>query len=153
MLGGRKAWLRGDRLLSLRAEWVNTQQSHLIQAAYTGLMYRHSPLFQGHTVGGRLLGSAAGYGGGGSVVALEGYTPRGRWSVDWTRTRVGGPLTRGRVDLPRQVDVVHSLGGEAVLFRGRFDAVARLRGSLELNRYFAGDAFNLTAGLGVRVGL
>ena len=154
MVGGRKVWHRGARLLSLRTEWVDTQQGHLIQSAYYGLVYRHSNLRQGHTVGGQLLGSLAGYGGGGSVVALEGYTPRGRWSVDWTRTRMAAALARGGPVVPTdQVDVLHSLGGEAVLFRGRFDAVARLRGSLELNRHFAGDAFNLTAGLGVRVGL
>jgi hypothetical protein len=49
--------------------------------------------------------------------------------------------------------VVHSLGGEAVLFRGRWDLVGRLRAGLELNRGFTDDVFNLSAGLGVRVGL
>lgn len=152
LLGGRRVWLRGRRMTALRAEWLSTQQTHIVQAQYTGLLYRHSVLRQGHTAGGQLLASPAAFGGAGSVVALEGYSPRGRWSVDWTRARVFGPYPRG-VGIPPEVDVVHSLGGEAVLFRARFDAVARLRGSLELNRHFRDDAFNLTAGLGLRVGL
>ena len=105
-------------------------------------------------MGGQLLGSLAGYGGGGSVVALEG-TPRAAGGA-WTGPAPGWPRpwpAAGRPSPPTGWTSLHSLGGEAVLFRGRFDAVARLRGSLELNRHFVDDAFNLTAGLGVRVGL
>lgn len=152
LVGGRKAWLRGERMTALRAEWLTTQQTHVVQAAYTGLVYRHSILRQGHTSGGQLLASPAAFGGGGSVVALERWSPRGRWSVDWTRARVFGPYPRG-INIPREVDVVHSLGGEAVLFGGRADLVARLRGSLELNRQFRDDAFNVHAGLGLRLAL
>lgn len=154
LLGGRKAWLRDGRLLTLRAEWVNAQRGHIVQGQSTGAPYRHSVLLQGHTMGGQLLASAAGFGGGGSVVAVESFTRRGRWSADWTRTRIASPRpgtpTHGA---PNGVDVVHSLGGEVVLFRRGFDAVARVRGSRELNRYFGDDAFNFTGGLGVRVGL
>lgn len=155
MLGGRRVWRSGSTLFSLRAEWVDTQRNNLNQGRETGYFYRHSRVPQGHTVRGQLLGSPAGKGGGGSVLALDGYTARGRWSVDWTRTRVAGP-TRAEafaVEDPTGVDVVQSLGGEVLWFRGGFDLLASVRGSLELNRHFADDVFNLHASLGVRLGL
>ena len=148
LVGGRKVWRAGGALMSFRAEWVDAQPSHLNQASHQGNLYRHIELQQGHTFRGQLLGSWAGYGGGGSVVALDGYTRAGRWSVDWTRTRIGSPQDEGD-----GVDVMHSLGAEALLFQGGWDLLARLRGTMELNRGFADDAFNLTAGLGVRLGL
>jgi hypothetical protein len=156
MVGGRKVWRRGSSLVSLRTEWVDTQPTNLNQSRNTGLFYRHSRTPQGHTVQGQLLGSPAAKGGGGSVVALDAYTPRGRWSVDWTRTRVASPYREYMatpVADPSGVDVVHSLGGEVLWFRGGWDLLARVRASTELNRHFAGDAFNLNAALGVRVGL
>ncbi|HEU4882877.1 MAG TPA: capsule assembly Wzi family protein [Longimicrobium sp.] len=149
VLGGRKVWRRGGSLRTLRAEWVNTARSHLNQGSGQALPYHHFATRQGHTVGGQLLGSPAAYGGGGSVVALESFTPRGRWSVDWTRMRIYRPrLTDGPGS-----DVLHSLGAEVVWFRGRMDLVGGMRGSLELNRHFTDDVFNLNASLGVRVGL
>lgn len=150
LLGGRKVWGReGGALRSLRAEWVNTSRSHLHQGSNQVLPYHHNETRQGHTVYGQLLGSPSAYGGGGSVVALETFTPRGRWSVDWTRVRVAPARSRAEP----AVDVIHSLGAEVVSFRGRLDLVGRVRGSWELNRHFADDAFNLHASLGVRVGL
>jgi hypothetical protein len=148
LLGGRKVWGDARALRSFRAEWVNTARSHLQQGSRQALPYHHSSMLQGHTVHGQLLGSPAAYGGGGSVVALESFTPRGRWSVDWARMRVAVPGERRS-----EVDVIHSLGGEAVWFRGRVDLVGRMRGSLELNRHFGDNAFNLHASFGVRLGL
>jgi hypothetical protein len=157
LLGGRKVWGRGEVLRSVRAEWVSSTPSHLDQGSHQSLPYRHSETPQGHTVAGQLLGSPSAAGGGGSVVALESFTPRGRWSVDWTRVRVAAP----RVTSPPRVypithtgwNVVHSLGAEVVAFRGRMDLVGRVRGSWELNRHFGDDAFNLHASVGVRLGL
>ncbi|HVH14005.1 MAG TPA: capsule assembly Wzi family protein [Longimicrobium sp.] len=152
MLGGRKVWGTGRRLTSLRMEWVNTQPSHLDQgSSQAPNLYGHIDRKQGHTYRGQLLGSIAGYGGGGSIVALDSYTPRGRLSVDWTRTRLRSPRRVGGEDY--DVQVSHALGAEAVAFRGRMDLVARLRGTLEMNRFPGEDVFNLSAALGVRAGL
>ncbi|HEX6373477.1 MAG TPA: capsule assembly Wzi family protein [Longimicrobium sp.] len=148
LLGVRKVWGGARALRTVRAEWVNTARSHLAQGSRQALPYHHASTRQGHTVYGQILGSPSAYGGGGSVVALESFTPAGRWSVDWSRMRIASPRQGGQ-----EVDVIHSLGGEAVWFRGRMDLVARLRGSLELNRHFEDNAFNLHASLGVRVGL
>jgi hypothetical protein len=152
MVGGRRAWRRGAALHTVRAEWVKAMRSHLNQGSFQGRLYRHVEARQGHTVEGQLLGSPAGFGGGGAVVAFESFTPRGRWRVDWTRTRVADPRVADGVALT-PVDVIHSLGGEMVSFRGRVDWVARLRGSLELNRHYEDNAFNLNAFVGMRLGL
>lgn len=152
VLGGRRVWGTGTRLRSLRAEWVNSQRSHLDQASnQVNGLYGNRSVTQGHTHQGQLLGSPAAYGGGGSVVALDTYTPGGRWSVDWTRTRLRSPVTVDGVEYG--VQVMHSLGAEAVAFRGRVDWFARLRGGLEMNRRPGEDVFNLTAAVGVRAGL
>lgn len=156
LLGASRAWRRGTSLVSARAEWVNTQASHLETVRNQGHLYRNGSAPQGHTHRGQLLGSEAGYGGGGSVVAVDVFHPRGRWSVDWTRTRVrdnwGGTAATEQKD-DAVTDVIHSLGAEALFFRGPVDARASLRGSWELNRHFGDDAFNLTASVGVRIGL
>jgi hypothetical protein len=153
-LGARKVWRRGASLVSLRGEVLDAQPSNLVSVRRQTIFYRHAFELQGHTVRGQILGSPAAYGGAGSVLSLDRYTPRGRWTLDWTRTRV-----RGLRDAPTDVrgsagvDVVHSLGAEAVLFRGGADLMLGARGSYELNRNGGGDAFNLGATAGVRIGL
>jgi|GEM_PF-199762 len=152
--GARKVWRRGASLVSLRGELLEAQAGDIIAVRRQSLFYRHAYEHQGHTEYGQILGSPSAYGGSGSVVMLEKYTPGGRWSLDWTRSRVRG--LRTTPTLPEGtagVDVVHSLGAEAVLFSGRTDAILGLRGSYELNRNGGDDAFNLNASLGLRVGL
>lgn len=152
-LGGRKVWTRGARLLSLRAEWLDTQPSHLqVTRRWQGHMYTHARSRQGHTHRGQILGSPAAFGGGGGTLALDAYGPGGRWGVALSRVRVRSPI--GRAPAPdAKVDVVHSLAGEAVLFRPGFDLVAGVRASYELNRHYRGDAMNLSASIGGRLGL
>ena len=154
-LGARKVWRQGASLVSLRAEVLDAQPGNLAAVRRQTIYYRHAFERQGHTVEGQILGSPAAYGGSGSVLALEKYTPRGRWTLDWTRTRVRGLRATPADSLGMGgVDVVHSLGAEAVLFRGGLDAVLGVRGSYELNRNRGGDdAFNLGATLGLRIGL
>lgn len=150
LLGARKVWLRPGRMLSLSGEWVESQQSHLATVRRQGTLYTHTIQRQGHTHRGQLLGSPAAYGGGGGVLALEAYTPGGRWRVDLARTRLRGGGAEGD---STAVDVVQSLGGEVSVFRGRLDWTAHARASYEVNRHYAGDAWNLSAGLAVRLGL
>ncbi len=110
---------------------------------------------QGHTEEGKVLGSAAGVGGGGTVVAVEAYSPRGRWTWSWTkimREQRGTFPNSGPAD-PRGIDVQHAFAVERLQFRGRYDVLARLTAVYELNRNFGGDAFNLNLILGTRVGL
>jgi hypothetical protein len=152
-LGARKVWQREGSLLSLRGELLETQPSNLQQVRNQGRFYRHAQSRQGHTQLGQVLGSPAAYGGAGSVIAFDAYTPRGRWTLDWTRTRIRSlRLTPQAVSGTAGVDVVDALGGQAVLFHGGVDAMVGLHGLYELNRNGGGDAFNLSANLGLRIG-
>lgn len=148
VLGARKVWRRTDRLTSLSAEWLDTQTSHLLTVRRQGTLYAHGHQRQGHTQRGQLLGSPAAFGGGGLIVALESYTPAGRWRVDLTRTRVRG----GPPEEPARVGVRQSLGGELTAFRGGVDWTAGLRATHELNRNFQGDAWDFSASVGARLG-
>lgn len=153
-LGARKVWRRGESLVSLRGELLEAQPSNLQVVRRQAVFYRHFAQLQGHTVNGQILGSPAAYGGAGSVLSLDKYTPRGRWTVDYTRTRLRGLRnTPTAVPGTAGVDVVHSLGVQALLFHGGLDAQLGLRGSYELNRNGGDDAFNLGATVGLRIGL
>lgn len=149
-LGGRKVWTPGRRLVSLRAELASSQASHLETVRGQPRLYTHSRQRQGHTHRGQLLGSPAAFGGGGSVVALDTYSPGGRWRVEWARARIRGRAATA--DQPGVVDAVHSLGGEAVMFRSGVDLSFRLRADYETHRHFGADAVNLSAGMGVALG-
>ena len=58
--------------------------------------------------------------------------------------------TLGGVPGPRALDVLHTLGVERLVFKGRYDVVARVAAVYELNRYFREDAFNLNAAFAIR---
>lgn len=155
LLGFRKAWSRGpDRLVSLRAEVLNTQPSHLMHVRIQQQFYEHSFTRQGHTQRGQALGSAFGYGGGASVVGVDVYRPWGRWSVAWTRGRVAdrSDYWESGERNDDDIDVVHSLSADALLFSRGVELTGGATASRELNRHFGGDAMNLNLRLGVRLG-
>ena len=155
-IGFRKATLRpGRRIIAVRVEVQNLQFSRLAVGRHWEPFYTHYAVVQGHTQLGQVLGSVAGVGGGGSVVAVESYSPRGRWTWSWTRLlrqQRGGfpPLDPGD---PRGVDVQHAFAVERLQFRGRYDVLARATAVYEFNRDFAGDAFNLNLIVGLRLGV
>ncbi|HEX7240396.1 MAG TPA: capsule assembly Wzi family protein [Longimicrobiaceae bacterium] len=153
MLGFRKAsGLSGNRLLAVRGEVLNTEVSHIYLVRSQSPFYRHALTYQGHTERGQLLGSPAGFGGAGSVLAADYYHERGRATLSWTRTlnKVNGEfLEKGIVD-PKAHDVVHTLGAESLLFVGKLDVTAGLNGAYNLNRNFQDDAFNLNLVLRVQ---
>lgn len=151
LLGAQRVWQRGRSLMALRAELVNSQESQLDLVRHQGTMYRHTQVRQGHTHRGQLLGSTAAYGGGGSVIALETFTPRGRWSIDWTRTRLRDNWQTVGADSAFTTDVLHTVGGEMGWVAGRLDLRLGLRAGMELNRHFQDDRFNLTSTAAVRV--
>jgi hypothetical protein len=157
LVGARKVWQTAGRgLVSARAEILNTQPSHLLRVRPRHpSWYNHSELRQGHTHRGQVLGSAAGFGGGGSVVAADYYFPRGRWSAEWSRSRVKDRwdyLHTGTADR-RGTDVMHGLAAEALLvvWRG-MEATGGVGAIQNLNRNFHSDAFNLNGTFGLRFG-
>ena len=154
-LGFRKVTRRaGGRLLAVRAEVQNLQLSRLAQGRGGVPFYIHSgDVRQGHTQLGQLLGSEAGLGGAGSVIAVEAFSPRGRWTWSWTRM-----LREQRGDIagvappdPNGSDVQHALTGERLWFSGRYDFLVRATAVYELNRDFQRDAFNVNVIVGARM--
>jgi Capsule assembly protein Wzi len=156
-VGFRKVWRRsGNRLLAVRAEVQNLQYSVLAQGRPWSPFYSHSTnLRQGHTQLGQMLASPAGPGGAGSVVAVDAYSPKGRWTFSWTRMLRAqqGDSAQPAQAIPRAFDVQHELAVERLAFRGRYDVLAHVGVVYEFNRYFKSDAFNLNLILGVRMGL
>jgi hypothetical protein len=157
-IGFRKVMRRdGNRLLAVRAELQNTQGSVLGQGRATQpSFYRHRGVpGQGHTQLGQVLGSPAGHGGAGSVVAVDLYSPTGRWTLQWTRMLQGqlGDSAQATEVMPHAFDVQHELAVERLVFLGRYDVLAHVGGVYEFNRYFQHDAFNLNVMLSVRYAL
>ena len=156
-IGFRKAMRRsGNRLLTVRAEVQNLQFALLALGRGWAPFYTHTVTErQGHTELGQVLGSEAGVGGAGAVVAVESYSPRGRWTWSWTRMlrqqRGNSPAT-GQED-PRGLDVQHALAVERLVFRSRYDLLARATAVYEFNRDFGNDAFDLNLIVETRVGL
>jgi hypothetical protein len=150
--GFQKSWEQNNgRLAALRGEWVH---AHTAPGSPVGFnpMYLHSRVRQGHTHRGQLLGSPYAFFGSGTVMAADLYHARGRWTATWTRHLRENRA--GHSDDPSQaLDVMHSLGVETRILRGRFDVSAGITGVYNFNRYLEEDAFNLNLELGVRAPL
>ncbi len=149
-LGLGKVWRRADAsFLLFRGELVNTQRTHLHLVRHQGPYYAHHAILQGHTHRGQLLASSAGYGGGGITLSLDRIHAGGSWSLAWSR-ELRNYLAPDSVS-GDPVDVLHSLGGRALFFRGPFDVSAGLKGVYNRNRYFRSNAFNLNGAVDFRL--
>jgi hypothetical protein len=144
LLGIARAWGSPDstQVTVVRAEVLNSRISHLQQQRSQTPWYVHTGQLNGHTHRGQVLGSAGGFGGAASVVAVDRYTPGGRITVRWDRINHATPVTDQGLPVADRTDVFHSVGVE----RSRFTSFGRLTlgGALirEFNRYFGDDAFN-----------
>jgi len=146
----------GARLISTRIELEHAPADVTPSGRERPPVYVHAgEPAQGHTLRGQLLGSAAGLGGAATVVALDVYHPGGRWTVQLTRMLrqdAGDFPKSGQANLEAR-DVQHAVSVEGLFFRGRYDFNVGLTGVYELNRNFRGDAFNLSAQIGIRANL
>jgi hypothetical protein len=135
----------------LRFELMNFQLPPLATTGRgEGDIYIHSPLRQGHTHRGQLLGADIGVGAAGaSTVRWDHYSTRGRWAVFWRRNvrqETADPL----LDNPgtRQVsDVLHAFGFERLRFTRRFDVTTSLTLMRDLSRDLSVSRFNAHAAL------
>ena len=135
-----------------RAEVMNLQVSQLISARSEVPFYLHGEQRQGHTDRGQVLGASAGNGGNATLLAVDRYYPKGRWTAFWSRELrqdVGSFWTTGIRPSPG-FDVQHALGGEVVRLGERFDITAGVSGVYNVARNFGNNAFNLNAHLSVR---
>lgn len=156
MLGFQKVWSRSDaEWLTLRGEVLNLQVSHIARVRNQWPFYVHGWQPQGHTHHGQVLGSAAGYGGAGALLATDYYHSSGRWSATWSRAvrqDRGDAAGAGERD-PYGIDVMHGLGFEGLLFLGRFDVTGGLTGVYNFDRNFTSDRFNLNGVFRIRTAL
>ncbi len=157
-VGLRNVTLRPDgRFRVIRAEIQDLQRGTLVQSRSQVPFYIHSPLGEGHTYRGQILGSEWGVGGAAAKVAVDWYDRVGRWTLAWSRllradTGAGDTVATTPLN-PHDLDVMQTLGVERVLFRGRYDIWWTATAVYELNRDFRGDAFNLNLSVGTRVDL
>jgi hypothetical protein len=153
LLGLRKQWrISPSRFVGMRAEVLNASVAHLVRVRPQVRFYVHGKQRQGHTHRGQILGSAAAYGGAGSLLGVDLYSATGRVSLYWgreLRQPGGGHPSMGEVE-PERLDVQHSLGADLLVFRGRFEIAAGVAGVQNFNRFLGDDVFNLRTTLGLR---
>jgi len=137
------------RFSVLRLELMNFQLPPLATTGRgEGSIYIHSPLRQGHTNRGQLLGADIGVSAAAaSTVRWDHYSTGGRWAAFWKRNvrqETGDPP----LDNPgaRQVsDVQHAFGFERLRFTRRFDVTTSLTLMRDLSRDLSASRFNANA--------
>ena len=157
-LGFRKAWLKGTRMNTVRAEIFNYESPASGRTRGEGLIYLHQPLQQGHTFRGQMLGSNVGAGSGSAqLIAIERFTSGGKMKGFFSRVtqgeislRLPAYISGDRLENP--TDVQYSLGAELSRFVGPFDVSGRATITSEANRHFLSDKSNVNFGLIIRQG-
>jgi hypothetical protein len=156
MLGFQKVLAtRADGFDLLRAELINYQISSLgLIRPGEGAVYLHSPLRQGHTNRGQLLGASAGVNAAAaSSLAWTRYSSTGRTSITFrriVRDQVGDFYLTGRTN-PRGSDVLIATALERMRYGQRVDLGAKIEAMDELNRNFVRDVGNLNLQLTARL--
>jgi len=161
VIGLQKAWEPdAGHIMRFTAEVLNARKSQIRELRPQAPLYSHSGVDQGHTNRGQILGSPAAYGGSGLMLAVDSYGSWGRWKASLLResrdeglavcttAACGTPTTDG----PTQ-DVMYSLGGEALWFKGRWELTGGLTVTWNLNRDFESDKWNLRPTVASRVSL
>jgi hypothetical protein len=113
-----------------------------------GSIYTHSPIRQGHTNRGQLLGADVGVGGAaGSTVRWDHYSSGGRWAVFWrrdVRQETSDPTLKFP-GIPQISDVLHAFGFERLKFTRRFDVTTSLTLMRDFSRGLSNSRFNANA--------
>jgi hypothetical protein len=150
-LGLQRAWRRSHgAVIAIRGEVLNTRLSALNQGRTQAPWYLHTIFTQGHTELGQLLAAPGGFGGGGSTVALDSYSSTGRWTLSWDRTMRAERRGNDGSPNPGGADVLHALGLDREVRRGRVSYSMGGQAVWDLNRDFVRDRFNLNLTTGVR---
>jgi hypothetical protein len=151
MLGFQKVFRRGEggTLMSVHAEVVNAEVSHLARVRGQAWPYQHSPLTDGHTNRGQVLGAfLAEQGGGGAVAGVDWYRPEGRFGLELMRAVRA--KTQGEGAPIDGWDVLHVLSAESTRRARGVELFTRAAAMIELNRNFQKDQGNLSLAVGVR---
>jgi hypothetical protein len=146
MLGFARTWKRpGASLLVLRGELLNSSITDLTRVRHQIPPYVHSPIVQGHTQLGQILGAPSGYAGGGFSLAADFYSEQGRATITLRRMMREPPL------MPTdQRDVLHAVTVDGLLLRNRLDLAPELTLVYNANRNGSGDAYDARLALTAR---
>jgi hypothetical protein len=133
----------------LRVELINFQLPPLATTGRgEGSIYVHSPLLQGHTNRGQLLGADVGVdAASGSTVRWDHYSSGGRWAIFWRRNVRGetSDPSLSAPGVPQISDVLHAFGFERLTFTRHFDLTTALTAMRDLSRNFSNSRFNANA--------
>jgi hypothetical protein len=144
-VGVQRVWKRGgNRLVAFRAEAMDSRITHLVNVRRQTPMYVHSPVTQGHTQLGQVLGSPAGRGGGAIEFGVDMYDPRGQWTFEASRLFANSV---SRTD----PDVYYAVTAQRLWFGRHADYWVALTPSIELNRTPGVDAGNFNFRVGTLV--
>jgi hypothetical protein len=152
MLGFQRVVRRGrDGYVVFRGEMLNSRITSIQLNRPEGPLYLHSPLFEGHTYLGQVLGAAAGNGGGAASLAADRYSRHGRTTVSWSRM-LRQEFRNADSGLPEanRADLLQVLSFSGLRLRGRTAITYEVTGVYEFNRDFRTDARNVRVALGVR---
>jgi hypothetical protein len=147
MLGFQKVLRRSGATLDvIKTELINYQLPSIARVRIQGFVYVHSPLRQGHTNRGQLLGASAGVGAAAaSTISWTRYSSRGRTSFLLRRIvqdQANLFAANGTVT-PALSDVIVSAGAERMRFGHRVDFGAKAEVMEDFNRRLAKNIPNL----------
>ena len=146
LLGLSRVWKRsGNELLVLRGELFNSAMTDLNRVRAQSPAYMHSPILQGHTQRGQVLGAPSGYGGGGMEIAADLYSATGRLTFLWRRAMREPPASPLS---PR--DVTHTLQVESLFFRSAFDVMPDAALVYDRSRNGGGSVLNGRFGVTIK---
>jgi hypothetical protein len=133
----------------LRIEAMNFQLPSLATTGRgEGGIYVHTPIRQGHTNRGQLLGADIGVAAAAaSTVRWDHYTSGGRWAVFWRRNvrlETGDPALAAAA-MSQISDVLHAFGYERLKFTRRFDVTTSFTFMRDLSRDLANSRSNVNA--------
>ncbi|OLD51574.1 MAG: hypothetical protein AUI63_00670, partial [Gemmatimonadetes bacterium 13_1_40CM_2_60_3] len=137
----------------LRVEVINFQLPPLATTGRgEGSIYVHSPIRQGHTNRGQLLGADIGVGAAAaSTVRWDHYSSAGRWAIFWrrdVRQETSDPtLTAPAV--PQISDFLYAFGFERLKFTRRFDLTTSLTLMRDLSRDLSNSRSNVNAAISI----
>lgn len=150
LVGFQRVLGRGATRRVIRAEVLNSRISGLVDSREQTMWYTHLPVAQGHTQLGQVLGSVGAFGGGAATIGFDSYSPRGRWTVSWSRIMRGeDEVFPSGITIPERADVQHALSVSGILRRGALGVSYEATWVRELNRDLRGDAANLRVGTGI----
>jgi hypothetical protein len=153
-LGFGKVVARKSQSFSvLRVELINFQLPPLATTGRgEGSIYVHSPLTQGHTNRGQLLGSDVGVDeAAASTVRWDHYSTGGRWAMFWRRNvrMESGDPSLLNPTIPQRSDVLHAFGFERLKFTRRFDVTTSLTLMRDLSRNLSNSKGNVNAAVSI----